>query len=275
MQDWRAQYLGLTTFPTGLTAAEIDELFTLNGEIAPVVGARPRSLTRLGLVLQNGFLRLTGRSLNFVHMIPPAVLERAGQAAGTAAPRLASIRSIYRRRMTLYQHQQAAMAAMGFKDYGEVSERGLTGMAQAFAVLADNDEAQGLGHAEWLAPLLDHEATYRNDRRLALRLRHARLRHHAMPEDVNYRASRGLDRRLFDMLLKGDWISAHESLAIIGPTGVGKSWLACALGHKACRDNRSVLYTRLPRPIDELPLQRRWPDRRAHEEPCPNRPAYP
>ena len=86
-------------------------------------------------------------------------------------------------------------------------------MAQAFAELAANDEAAGLGHAEWLALLLDHEATYRNDRRLALRLRHARLRHHAVPEDVDYRAPRGLDRRLFDMLLKGDWIAAHDPSA--------------------------------------------------------------
>lgn len=136
----------------------------------------------------------------------------------------------------------------------QLGQLGLTGMAQAFADLAANDEAAGLGHAEWLALLLDHEATYRGGRRLALRLRHARLRHHAVPEDVDHRASRGLDRRLFDMLLKGDWIAKHENCAIIGPTGVGKSWLACALGHQACRDNRSVLYTRLPRLIDELAL---------------------
>jgi len=83
-----------------------------------------------------------------------------------------------------------------------LGQLGLARMAGAFADLASNDEAQGLGHAEWLALLLDHEATYRNDRRLALRLRHARLRHHAVPEDVDYRASRGLDRRLFDMLSK-------------------------------------------------------------------------
>jgi DNA replication protein DnaC len=80
------------------------------------------------------------------------------------------------------------------------------------------------------------------------------LRHHAVPEDVDYRAQRGLDRRLFEMLLKGNWIAAHESCAIIGPAGVGKSWLACAIGHQACRDNRSVLYTRLPRLIDDLSL---------------------
>ncbi|MGY3621822.1 DNA replication protein DnaC [Bradyrhizobium sp. USDA 10063] len=122
--------------------------------------------------------------------------------------------------------------------------------------LADNEEAHGLAHAEWLALLLDHEATWRNNRRLALRLRKAKLRHHAVPEDIDYRASRGLDRRLFDMLLRGDWIKNHENCAIVGPTGVGKSWLGCALGHKACRENHSVLYTRLPRLFEELDLAR-------------------
>lgn len=136
----------------------------------------------------------------------------------------------------------------------QLNQLGLAGMAHAFTDLEGNTEAASLSHAEWLALLLDHEATYRNDRRLALRLRHAKLRHHAVPEDVDYRASRGLDRRLFDMLLRGDWITAHENCAIIGPAGVGKSWLACAIGHKACRDNRSVLYTRLPRLIDDLSL---------------------
>lgn len=133
-----------------------------------------------------------------------------------------------------------------------LGQLGLDGMAKAFTDLAANDEAASLSHAEWLALLLDHEATYRNDRRLALRLRHAKLRHRALPEDIDHRAPRGLDRRLLDMLLKGDWIARHENCAIIGPTGIGKSWLACAIGHKACRDNRSVLYTRLPRLIDEL-----------------------
>jgi DNA replication protein DnaC len=135
-----------------------------------------------------------------------------------------------------------------------LGQLGLAGMAKAFAAMESNDDAASLSHAEWLALLLDHEATYRNDRRLALRLRHAKLRHRAVPEDVDYRTRRSLDRRLFETLLAGEWISRHENLAIIGPTGIGKSWLACAIGHKACRDNRSVLYTRLPRLIDELTL---------------------
>ncbi|WP_432284896.1 ATP-binding protein [Aminobacter sp. BA135] len=118
-----------------------------------------------------------------------------------------------------------------------------------------NSDAANLSHAEWLALLLDHEGTYRNDRRLALRFRHARPRPHARAPRMSITVlRRGLDRRLFDKLLKGDWIAAHESLAIVGPAVAGKSWLACAIGHKACRDNRSVLYTRLPRLIDDLSL---------------------
>ncbi len=91
------------------------------------------------------------------------------------------------------------------------------------------------------------ELTDRQDRRLKARLRYARLRHQAAVEDVDYRTPRGLDRALFQKLATGGWIEAKQNLIIEGPTGVGKSWLACALGHKACRDNHSVLYQRIPR----------------------------
>ncbi|WP_143279425.1 ATP-binding protein [Bradyrhizobium ottawaense] len=89
---------------------------------------------------------------------------------------------------------------------------GLTGIAEAFPSLTDKEEVQGLAHPEWLALLLDHEATWRNNRRLALRLRKAKPCHHAVPEDIDYRAPRGLDRRLFDTLLKGDWIIGIRTL---------------------------------------------------------------
>src|SRR5207302_6382416 len=97
---------------------------------------------------------------------------------------------------------------------------------------------------------------HRRDKRLATRLRYARLRHHAVVEDVDYRAPRGLDRALFHKLAGGEWIDAHDNLILCGPTGVGKSWLACALGHKACRDNRSVLYQRVPKLFADLALAR-------------------
>ena len=67
---------------------------------------------------------------------------------------------------------------------------------------------------------------------------------------------RGLDKALLQKLVAGEWIERHQNLLIIGPTGVGKSWIACALGHKACRDNRSVIYRRLPRLFDALALAR-------------------
>jgi DNA replication protein DnaC len=133
---------------------------------------------------------------------------------------------------------------------------GLAGMAKAFAELAANGEVEQLSHAEWLGLLIDREWSARHDRKLAARLRFAKLRHQATPEDVDYRSERGLDRALFLKLIAGDWIDAHDNLAICGPAGVGKSWLACALGHKACRDDRSVLYQRLPRLFANLALAR-------------------
>jgi DNA replication protein DnaC len=95
---------------------------------------------------------------------------------------------------------------------------GLQGMAKAFTDMAGNDDAGGLGHADWLALLLDREAVYRQDRRLGARLRHARLRHQAVPEDIDYRASRSLDRQLLKGLLEGKWIDRHDNLAIVGAT---------------------------------------------------------
>jgi len=139
--------------------------------------------------------------------------------------------------------------------FDQLNAMGLFGMAKAFADLnANPDDAVGLGHADWLALLLEREVVHRHDKRLGARLRHARLRHQAAPEDIDYRAQRGLDRRMMHELLGGGWIDVHDNLVICGPTGIGKSWLACALGHKACRDNRSVLYVRAPKLFDELAL---------------------
>jgi hypothetical protein len=138
----------------------------------------------------------------------------------------------------------------------QLHQLGLPGMAQAFAELEASGEAATLSHADWLGLLLDREVTHRRDKRLAARLRYAKLRQHAVVEDVDYRAPRGLDRGLFQKLANGEWIDAHDNLILCGPTGVGKSWLAFALGHKACRDNRSVLYQRVPKLFGDLALAR-------------------
>ncbi len=138
----------------------------------------------------------------------------------------------------------------------QLHQLGLAGMARAFEELSATPRGAELDHAEWLGLLLDRELTDRQDRRLKARLRYARLRHQAAVEDVDYRTPRGLDRALFQKLATGGWIEAKQNLIIEGPTGVGKSWLACALGHKACRDNHSVLYQRIPRLFADLALAR-------------------
>ena len=95
---------------------------------------------------------------------------------------------------------------------------GLHGMAKAFIDIEAGGEAASLGHAEWLALLLEREASLRRDKRLSKRLHYAKLRQQACIEDVDYRAPRGLDRALFQKLAQGDWIKAHDNLALIGPT---------------------------------------------------------
>ena len=138
----------------------------------------------------------------------------------------------------------------------QLRQLGLAGMARAFEELAGNTRSAELDHAEWLGLLLDRELADRQDRRLRARLRYARLRHNAAVEDVDYRTARGLDRALFQKLAQGNWIKEQQNLIIVGPSGVGKSWLACALGHRACRDNLSVLYQRIPRLFSDLALAR-------------------
>ncbi len=138
----------------------------------------------------------------------------------------------------------------------QLRQLGFAGMARAFEELAANPSGAELDHAEWLGLLLDRELADRRDRRLKARLRYARLRHQAAVEDVDYRTARGLDRAQFQKLALGGWIEERQNLIIEGPTGVGKSWLSCALGHRACRDNHSVLYQRIPRLFADLALAR-------------------
>jgi len=133
---------------------------------------------------------------------------------------------------------------------------GLTGMAKAFDEQQRQPDIAALGFEERFALLVDREATERENKRLVNRLRFAKLRQNAVVEDIDMTALRGLDKVLFQKLVASEWIERHQNLLIIGPTGIGKSWIACALGHKACRDNHSVIYRRLPRLFDALALAR-------------------
>ena len=125
-------------------------------------------------------------------------------------------------------------------------ELGLAGMARGLEEQRRHPDAAELSFEDRLAMLVERETLERDGKRLAARLRFAGLRQQATPEDVDHRAARGLDRALFQRLTTGEWIERHQDLLVTGPTGTGKTWLSCALGHRACRDNRSVLYQRVP-----------------------------
>jgi DNA replication protein DnaC len=129
---------------------------------------------------------------------------------------------------------------------------GLAAMADALVELQNAPDAAELTREDWLGLLVDREATSRENKRLARRLREARLRQSAVVEDVDFRAPRGLDRALFQKLASCAWVRDHHHLVVVGPTGIGKSWLACALGHKACREGFSVLYKRATRLFNDL-----------------------
>ncbi len=132
----------------------------------------------------------------------------------------------------------------------------LSGMAEAFLVQLQNPDYQGLSFEERFGLLVDHEWTYRQNRRLARLLREAKLRLSACLEDVDYHHPRDLDRSLLRSLSSGDWIRARQNVLITGPTGVGKTYLACALAHAACRQGFRARYYRLPRLLAELAIAR-------------------
>src|SRR5712691_12623003 len=130
----------------------------------------------------------------------------------------------------------------------------LTGMAKALSEQMDLPESQALSFEERLGLLVDREMTARSDRRLTTRLRQAKLRLSASIEDIDYRHPRGLDKALMLRLVSCQWVHERHNVLITGPTGIGKTWLACALGHKACREGLTALSLRLPRFLQELPI---------------------
>jgi len=133
---------------------------------------------------------------------------------------------------------------------------GLTGMAKALEEQRRSPDLDALSFEERVGLLVDREAAERDTKRLTTRLKFAALRQNACVEDVDWRTPRGIDRAVFARLISGEWIDRNENLLVTGATGLGKSWIACALGHKACRDNRSVQYHRVPRLFEALALAR-------------------
>lgn len=139
--------------------------------------------------------------------------------------------------------------------YDKLTRLKLFGMARAFAEQSGLD-LEHLGFDERLGLLVDHETTERDGKALALRLQRAKLKPNTAAEDIDYRHARGLDKPLVQRLLGGQWLTGHQNVLLTGPTGVGKTWLACALAHQACRQGYSAYYVRLPRLLDELSIGR-------------------
>ena len=132
----------------------------------------------------------------------------------------------------------------------------LFGMVQALTEQTQAPDLHALTFEERLGLLVDREIAERQNRQTRNRLRQARLKQVAVAEDIDYRHPRGLDRALVRRRLAGDWVRARQNGLVTGPTGVGKTYLACALANAACRQGHTALYQRLPRLFEELTLAR-------------------
>jgi len=128
------------------------------------------------------------------------------------------------------------------------------GMAKALKEQMQMEDIGEMTFEERLGILLDRETAERETRRLTTRLRKAKLRHNASIEDIDFRHPRGLDRSVILRLADCEWIKKKQNLIITGPTGAGKSYLACAFAQKACREGYTAAYLRMPRLFQELAL---------------------
>jgi len=136
----------------------------------------------------------------------------------------------------------------------QLRELRLTGMLEALQEQLNTPEVQELSFEQRLGLLIDREASVRHNRRLQARLKQAQFPQPACWEDLDLASSRGLDKALLLQLASGEWIAQHLNCLITGPTGAGKSYLAIALAHKACRQGYSARYLRLPRLMQSLTI---------------------
>lgn len=136
--------------------------------------------------------------------------------------------------------------------FNQLDALGLRGMSRALTQQQRTPDVNTLNFEDRLALLLEHEQLDRANHRIAQRLRWAKLAQNATLEDIDIRTTRGLDRTLLTRLADLSWLEQGMNVLINGPTGVGKSYIACALAHHACRFDHSVRYYRLPRLQEEL-----------------------
>ncbi len=132
----------------------------------------------------------------------------------------------------------------------------LAAMARAFADQLQCPDMTALSFEERFGLIVDYQMTDLENRRMLNRLKNAKLRLSASIEDLDFRQGRGMDRSTVMSLAQNQWVKSHHNILVTGPTGAGKSYLACALAQKACRDGHSVLYQRLPRLLQDIAVSR-------------------
>lgn len=132
----------------------------------------------------------------------------------------------------------------------------LTAMAKAFADQMQCPDITQLPFEERFGLIVDHQMTDLENRRMQNRLKKAKLRLPASLEDLDFKQGRGLDRSTIMSLALNQWVKSHHNILVTGPTGAGKSYLACALAQKACRDGYTTLYQRVPRLLQDIAVSR-------------------
>ena len=132
----------------------------------------------------------------------------------------------------------------------------LTGMLRALQEQEGIPEIRTMPFEERLGLIVDRELTEKDNRRMQTRLRAAKLKQNSALEDIDFKTARGLDRSLIMKLAGCEWVAEHLNVLITGATGLGKTYLACALAHKACREGYSSYYVKLTRLFQELDIGR-------------------
>lgn len=133
----------------------------------------------------------------------------------------------------------------------------LNGMASSLELQSVNPEIESMGFVERLGLLVDHETTHRSDKRLKSRLKIAKLKESdARIEEINYKKDRRLDKSVIMNLATCDWIHRRANICIVGKTGTGKTYMACAFAHRACLEGFTCRYYRLSNLLDELVISR-------------------
>ena len=132
----------------------------------------------------------------------------------------------------------------------------LPGMSRAFSQQLQTPEVANMAFDDRFGLIVDQELTERDSKRMNTRLRHAKLRDQACMENIDFLKPRGLDKSTFAFLATAKWINEHRNVLITGPTGVGKTYLACALAHKACQSGFKTLYARAPRLLHDVAIAR-------------------